>query len=63
LARGVQPLVLKVDPNIGEVLPVVNDQLVRQSWLKPGDKIVFVSITLSSVSARGSNLFTVQQLQ
>lgn len=63
LARGVQPLVLKVDPNIGEVLPIVNDQLVRQSWLKPGDKIVFVSITLSSVSARGSNLFTVQQLQ
>ena len=62
LARGVQPLVLKVDPNIGEVLPVVNDVLLRQSWLKPGDKIVFVSITLSSVSARGSNLFTVQVL-
>lgn len=63
LARGVQSLVLGVDPNIGEVLPIVNDQLVRQSWLKPGDKIVFVSITLSSVSAKGSNLFTVQQLQ
>jgi pyruvate kinase len=63
LARGVQSLVLRVDPNIGEVLPIVNDQLVRQSWLKPGDKIIFVSITLSSVSAKGSNLFTVQQLQ
>jgi len=63
LARGVQSLVLRMDPNIGEVLPIVNDQLVRQSWLKPGDKIVFVSITLSSVSARGSNLFTVQRLQ
>ncbi len=63
LARGVQPLVLNVDPNIGEVLPVVNNELLRQSWLKPGDKIVFVSITLSSVSAKGSNLFTVQVLQ
>jgi pyruvate kinase len=63
LARGVQPLVLNVDPNIGEVLPVVNNELLRHSWLKPGDKIVFVSITLSSVSAKGSNLFTVQVLQ
>ena len=63
LARGVQALVLKMDPNIGEVLPIVNEQLVRQSWLKPGDKIVFVSITISSVSAKGSNLFTVQELQ
>jgi pyruvate kinase len=63
LARGVQPLVLEIDPNIGEVLPAVNDQLVGHSWLKPGDKIVFVSITLSSVSAKGSNLFTVQHLQ
>jgi pyruvate kinase len=63
LARGVQALVLKMDPNIGEVLPIVNEQLVRQSWLKPGDKIIFVSITISSVSAKGSNLFTVQELQ
>jgi pyruvate kinase len=63
LARGVQALVLKMDPNIGEVLPIVNEQLLRQSWLKRGDKIVFVSITISSVSAKGSNLFTVQELQ
>ena len=63
LARGVQPLVLHVDPNFGEVLTEVNDQLIRQSWLKSGDKIIFVSITISSVSAKGSNLFTVQRLQ
>ena len=63
LARGVQPIVLQVDPNFGEVLTEVNDQLIRQSWLKAGDKIIFVSITISSVSARGSNLFTVQRLQ
>ena len=63
LARGVQPLVLHVDPNFGEVLTEVNDQLIRQSWLKSGDKIIFVSITISSVSAKGSNLCTVHRLQ
>jgi len=63
LTRGVKPLVLKMDPKIDQVLPMVNNQLVRESWLRPGDKIVFVSITLSSVSAKGSNLFTVQRLQ
>jgi len=63
LTRGVQPLVLNMDPNIDQVLPMVNEQLLRQSWLQAGDKIIFVSITLSSVSPRGSNLFTVQQLQ
>ena len=63
LTRGVRPLVLKMDPKIDQVLPLVNKQLVQESWLKPGDKIVFVSITLSSVSAKGSNLFTVQRLK
>jgi pyruvate kinase len=63
LTRGVRPLVLKVDPKIDQVLPMVNKQLVQESWLRPGDKIVFVSITLSSVSAKASNLFTVQRLK
>jgi pyruvate kinase len=63
LTRGVRPLVLKVDPKIDQVLPMVNNQLVQESWLRPGDKIVFVSITLSSVSAKASNLFTVQRLK
>jgi len=63
LTRGVRSLVLKTDPKIDQVLPLVNKHLVQESWLKPGDKIVFVSITLSSVSAKGSNLFTVQRLK
>lgn len=63
LTRGVRPLVLKMDPKIDQVLPLVNKHLVQESWLKAGDKIVFVSITLSSVSAKGSNLFTVQRLK
>jgi hypothetical protein len=52
-----------MDPKIDQVLPMVNKQLVQESWLRPGDKIVFVSITLSSVSAKASNLFTVQRLK
>lgn len=63
LVRGVQALVLDQDPGIGEVLPRVNTTLTSNSWLKPGDKIIFVAITLSPVSTKGSNLFTVQQLQ
>lgn len=63
LTRGVRSLVLKMDPKIDQVLPMVNKQLVQESWLKPGDKIVFVSITLSSVSSKASNLFTVQRLK
>ncbi|MCX6117530.1 MAG: pyruvate kinase [Proteobacteria bacterium] len=63
IVRGVQAVVLDSDPEIGQVLPHVNDKLIKDSWLKPGDKIVFISVTLSPVSMKGSNLFTVQQLQ
>ncbi|MCX6126658.1 MAG: pyruvate kinase [Proteobacteria bacterium] len=63
LVRGVQALVLDGDPAIGQVLPHVNDKLTNHSWLNAGDKIVFVSVTLSPVSKLASNLFTVQQLQ
>jgi pyruvate kinase len=62
LIRGVSALTLTIDPNIDEVLPLVNDQLVRGSWLKPGDPIIFASVTLSSIGRESSNLFTVQIL-
>lgn len=62
VVRGVDGLVLGVDPRIDDVLPVVNDRLLRDSWLKAGDRIVFISVTLSSLSREASNLFTVQQL-
>jgi pyruvate kinase len=63
IVRGVQALVLSGDPGIGEVLPQINNELTGKSWLNSGDKIVFVSVTLSPVSMKASNLFTVQQLQ
>lgn len=62
LVRGVESLMFDINPNLDDVLPIVNDHLVRGSWLKPGDPIIFVSITLSSVGRESSNLFTVQKL-
>src|SRR5690606_12790690 len=62
LVRGVDGVLLDADPLIDDVLAVVNDRLVRDSWLKPGDKYVFVSVTLSSLGRQESNLFTIQTL-
>jgi pyruvate kinase len=62
IVRGVQSLLVDIDPNLDEVLPLVNDQLVRYSWLKPGDNVIFVAITLSPVGRESSNLLTVQTL-
>jgi len=62
LVSGVEGIVLDIDPKIDEVLPVVNERLLRDSWLKAGDRIVFVSISLSSMGRESSNLVTVQQL-
>ena len=62
IVHGVNALKLESNPNLDEVLPVVNDQLVRETWLKPGDPIVLVAITLSPVGRESSNLFSIQVL-
>jgi pyruvate kinase len=62
LVRGVESIMLDTAPKIDEVLLVVTEQLKRDSWLKTGDTIIFVSITLSSIGRENSNLFTVQRL-
>lgn len=62
LIRGVQALLLKDAPSIDDVLPMINDELIRNSWLEVGDKIVFVSVTLSPIGKDSSNLFTIQRL-
>ncbi len=62
LVRGVDSLQIDANPHLDEVLPLVNDQLIRGSWLKAGDPIVFVAITLSPLGRESSNLFTVQIL-
>ena len=60
--RGVDSIVLEVDPSIDEVLPEVNDLLKDRSNLVVGDRIVFVTVTLSSMSKEASNLFTIQKI-
>jgi pyruvate kinase len=62
LVRGVEGVVLDIDPTLDELLPNVNDLLKRKSWLNAGDAIVFVTVTISSVGKEASNLFTVQIL-
>ena len=62
LIRGVTGFYLDSSPGIEQVLPLINQKLVTDSWLKKGDKIVFVSVTISSVGQEASNLFTVQTL-
>lgn len=62
LVRGVYSMVLDIAPHLDEVLPVVNKQLKREGWLSSGDKIVFVTVTISSVGREASNLFTIQSV-
>ena len=63
LARGVYALALNVNPKLDQVLPLVNDRLKHESWLTSGDRIVFVTVTLSSVGHKASNLFTIQKIE
>ena len=62
IVRGVEGYTLDVEPNIDQVLEVVNQKMIDDSWLKQDDCILFVSVTLSPVSQTGSNLFTIQRL-
>lgn len=63
MVRGVWGLVLEDVPNINEILPIINDRLINDGWLRVGDKIIFVSVTLSSIGSTASNLFTIQTLR
>ena len=62
LIRGVHAVLVGEDLDIEHVLPRINDKIVRDTWLSAGDKIVFVSVSLSSLGEHASNLFTVQTL-
>ena len=54
----------KIDelPNLDEVLPLINNILAVKHSLHEGDKYVFVSVTISSVGDKNSNMFTIQSL-
>lgn len=63
LVHGVDGIVVDDDLSMDLVLPRVSERLKRDSWLEKGDVIVFVSISLSSLSQENSNLFTIQRIQ
>lgn len=63
LIRGVYGIHLEDAPGIDEVLPRINDRILGDTWLSSGDKIVMVSVSLSSVGETASNLFTIQTLK
>ena len=63
LVRNVYSMLLDIDPNLDEVLPAVSDLLKNESWLSSGDRIVFVTVTISPMAKEASNLFTIQRLE
>lgn len=62
LVKGVRGIQLAELPSIDEILPLINNLLMKQLGMAAGESYVFVSITLSSIGVEGSNLFTVQTL-
>ncbi len=62
LVRGVNSLVLEINPALDEVLPVVKERLRSYPWLEAGDSIVFLTVSLSPVGHEASNLLTVQKI-
>ena len=62
LVRGVEGLLINELPSIDEVLPLINGLLIDFEWLDAGDKYVFVSVSISSLSTEESNLYTVQTI-
>lgn len=62
LVRGVEGLVIDNNLSLTETFPAVYDLLKRRSWLKSGDTILFVSVTISPMSEERSNLMTIQKV-
>ena len=63
LIRGVCGILLDTTPSLDEVLTIVGEQLKKSSFLKNGDLVIFVTISLSPIGRAASNLLTVQTLR
>lgn len=61
LLHAVQPVILDTKLQTEKLLTHIKKILVKKFNFKHGEKFVFVSLTASSVSARNSNLFTLQE--
>lgn len=62
LLRSVTGVILESKQQVEKVLFEAKEILVNNFGFKKGDSFVFVSLTASSVSARHSNLFTLQEV-
>ncbi len=63
LIRGVTAVSLDGSPNLDTVLPSMQILLREDKRFVSGDKIVFVSVSISSMGTESSNLFTVQEIE
>lgn len=62
LMRSVTGVILESKFQVEKILSEAKEILVNRFDFKAGDTFVFVSLTASSVSARQSNLFTLQEI-
>jgi pyruvate kinase len=62
LVNSVRGLTIDSTLPFDQILAETKAQLHQSHGFNKGDKIVFVSLTASSVSARNSNIFTVQEI-
>ena len=63
LLRSVQCALLNSKLHMEKILQDTKSILVKNFNYQVGDKFIFVSLTASSVSARKSNLFTLQEIE
>ena len=62
LLRAVKVLTLDSAPAFDQVLEETKKALVKHCGFGRGDRFVYVSLTASSISARNSNIFTLQDI-
>jgi nickel-dependent lactate racemase len=62
LVNSVRGMTIDSTLPFDQILAETKIKLHHSFGFSKGDKIVFVSLTASSVSARNSNIFTVQEI-
>ena len=62
LLSSLQPMLLDSAPEFERILAVTKELLVKFHGFQRKEKIIFVSLTASSVAERNSNLFTMQEI-
>ncbi|MBX9704453.1 MAG: hypothetical protein K2X39_09905, partial [Silvanigrellaceae bacterium] len=63
LLRSVKSLVINSSIEVEKILASIKETLSTQLNFKKGEKFIFISLTASSISARNSNLFSIQEIE